>query len=56
MAKDLNDPATPRTIIDYKDDDAETEAAIYTLQRLARKREKEEAEASKDAKAKKSSD
>ena len=41
--------AVQRIRINYKDEDAETEAAIYTLQRLSREREKAEAEAAANA-------
>ena len=41
--------AVQRIRINYKDEDAEAEAAIYTLQRLSREREKAEAEAAANA-------
>ena len=41
--------AVQRIRINYKDEDAETEAAIYTLQRLSREREKAEVEAAANA-------
>ena len=41
--------AVQRIRINYKDEDAETEAAIYTLQRLSSEREKAEAEAAANA-------